>query len=137
MRLLSKYLHEVGSYGLAGGFAAQLIFLSDGDMKAAAVPVQAIGGWLVTPSLILVLLSGVLAMVVRPTFFTKGWVWMKVILTIPTIYATLATFPGIVWYHELKPSQLWLALIASLVVTAFSVWRPRGFLIPDRRVRRR
>lgn len=134
MRLLSKYLHEVGSYGLAGGLAAQLVFL--GAEQEGMDQVYAIGKWLIVPSFLLCVLSGLLAMIVRPTFFTKGWVWLKIILTIPTLYSTLATYPGVAWFHGKRDtSQLWVALVASLVVTGLSVWRPRGVLIPERRSR--
>lgn len=127
MRQLMKYLHEVGSYGLAGGFAAQLAFLSVGG-EAVQAQVYLLGKWLVMPSFILCVASGILAIFVRPSFLVKEWVWMKAVLTIPALYASLATHPDIVFFAKGNSEQLWVALIASLIVTAFSVWRPRGFI---------
>lgn len=128
MRQLMKYLHEVGSYGLAGGFAAQLAFLSFGE-GAGQEPVHLLGKWLVMPSFILCVLSAGLAIVARPTFLSKEWVWMKAVLTIPPFYTALATHPDILFYAKGTSGQLWVALVASLIVTAFSVWRPRRFIL--------
>jgi hypothetical protein len=122
-----KFLHEVGSYGLAGGFAVQLIVLSGPEDEAARTLVQSITLWLVMPSFLVVCASGVVAMVVRPTFFSKGWVWMKIILTVPTAYPPVATFPGFFEYPETPlQSPLWLCLVVSILITALSVWRPKG-----------
>ncbi|MGF1507952.1 MAG: hypothetical protein ACFB9M_00465 [Myxococcota bacterium] len=132
MKLFMKFIHEVGSYGLAGGFAVQLIVLAHGgvDPSSTREQVEIIGLWLVMPSLLVVLASGLWAMFLRPSFFSKGWIWMKIFLTVPPSYAAIATFP---WVRsgagERTGTVLWVALVASVIVTAFSVWRPKGVLV--------
>ncbi len=122
-----KILHELGSFGLVGGFAVQLVLL--GSAGPAPLPVELIAKWVLAPSLLAVIGSGLLAMGVRPTFFSKGWVWLKVFLTVPPTYATLATHPDIAFMatDRLGP-PLWSAIAASVVITFFSVWRPKGML---------
>ena len=124
-----KLLHELGSYGLVGGLAVQLLLVT---LRGAERDLRLVGEitlWVVAPSLLLVILSGVLAMVVRTVYFSKGWVWLKIFLTVPTFYSTLATFPGLAWLEagHLSP-KLWMSLLASVVITFLSVWRPKGLL---------
>ncbi len=131
MKLLMKFVHELASYGLAGGFAAQLIVLArrttDPEVKADLL--GAIGIWLVAPCFVVVCVSGLWAMVLRPSFFSRGWVWMKIFLTAPLTYVGLATLPGLSVAHERLPTLIWIGLVASVLITAFSVWRPKGFLL--------
>lgn len=129
MKLLMKFLHEIGSYGLAGGFAVQLIVLARRDPSdpMAQELIGDISSWLLVPSFFLMGASGVLAMVLRPVFIARTWVWLKILFTVPTFYALLATYPGVGELSERTPSQLWIALVASILVTVFSVWRrPKG-----------
>lgn len=123
-----KLLHELGSYGMVGGFAAQLLLLLRAEGPDAPVEtIQDLTLWITAPSFAVVALSGLLVMVVRPVFFTKGWVWLKVFLTVPTLYVVVATFPGLA---NLDPTRLdrslSLAIGASIVITWASVWRPKA-----------
>lgn len=124
-------LHELGSYGLVGGFSAQLILLSADFLAPTTTQrlLELLTVWLVGPSLILVLASGLAAMFVRKVFFKKGWVWMKMFLSVPTVYAVGATFPG--FSTERVSSQTSLLVISmtlSVVITWFSVWRPKNVI---------
>lgn len=126
-----KFLHELGAYGMVGGFLVQLLLLglptsTVGDRFALIGQVSL---RIVAPALGLVILSGLLAMVVRKVFFTKGWVWLKILLTLPTAYSVLATLPGL---DLLVPSrlgaQLWVSIAMAAAITALSVWRPKSIL---------
>ena len=117
-----KFLHELGSYGMGGGFAVQLLALVRNDDASDLITMTAL--WLVLPSLILVIVTGLVAMVLRPHYFEVRWVWLKIFLTVPTFYAVVATLPtGRVLPTERTQSALWLALVATVIVTALSVWR--------------
>ena len=134
MSRLLKFLHELGSYGLAGGFVVQLLLLSRRekvDIETQKL-VEHIALWVVTPSFLAVVVSGLLAMMVRPVFFSKGWVWFKIFLTAPTLYITVATLGLTNIPMERVRSSLWLAMVLLVIITAFSVWRPKHFLISGR-----
>lgn len=126
-----KFFHEVGSYGMVGGFAVQLLLLAlpgavVGDRVAL---LGAITQWIIVPALLLVLASGLAAMLVRKVFFGKGWVWLKIFLTVPTVYSVLATYPGLDLLDiERLGGQLWVSLAMSAAITALSVWRPKEII---------
>ncbi|MEM1417741.1 MAG: hypothetical protein AAGH15_22775 [Myxococcota bacterium] len=129
MKRLMKILHELGSYGLVGAFLVQLLLVQRGGGAMEDAIVSEVAKWIAFPSLLLVVISGLGAMIVRPTFWTKGWVWLKVLLTAPTLYVVVATHPAFASLETAKMGPpLVLVLVASIVITFLSVWRPRGLL---------
>lgn len=133
-RHLSLFLHELSSYALIGGFAAQLVLASasvePSPESSRLITLTAL--WVTAPALFLVVGSGFLAMIVSPVFFKKGWVWLKILLTLPPTYAVIATLP---FYEQGLTAgvsdQLTLALLVSIVVLYLSIWRPRSVLSID------
>lgn len=95
-----KFLHEVGTVGLMGGAAAQLIlsYAAEGQppVEYAAVRVGAllVSKWLLLPSLLLVLASGLFAMAAHRGFMNAPWAWIKAALTIVVLEGTLLGVQG-------------------------------------------
>lgn len=128
MSRLMKFLHELASYGLGGGAAIQLYVLwRREDPGAVPALVGDLGAWVVLPSVLVVGATGLVAMFVRPVFFSASWVWLKIFLTVPPCYVAIATVPGV---SDFRPGKvgalLWISLVATVVVTALSVWRPKS-----------
>ena len=134
MKLTMKFLHEVGSYGLAGGFGAQLVVLARPELggERPLDLVEAISAWMVFPCLVVVIVSGITAMVLRPSFVQKGWLWLKIFLSVPALYAALGTYPGVgLVVGDRTAPLLQVALLFSIFVTVLSVYRPKGVLRRD------
>lgn len=84
MRRLLKFGHTMGAIGLMGALACLLVL-----DHLAPPPTQLQGyalmrgamaeitRWVLMPSLILTLISGLLAIAVTPAFHNAGWVWAK------------------------------------------------------------
>ncbi|MBK6922518.1 MAG: DUF2269 family protein [Deltaproteobacteria bacterium] len=83
MRRTLKFLHEVGSAGLMGAVAAQAIlsFAADGrgplEYAAMRHAILLVSQWLLVPSLLVVLVSGLAAIAAHHPFQNAGWAWMK------------------------------------------------------------
>lgn len=98
MRRLLKFLHTLSAIGLAGGLAAYMLVLGGAPdiaslseyaaLRASLVPVSK---WLLMPSMLLVLVSGLLAMAVHYPFQNAPWVWVKALSGILIFEATLAS----------------------------------------------
>lgn len=89
MQKIMKCLHTAGALGITGAVAAHLVLLSvlpDLETLAEAAALRsgiaALATWLLLPSLLLVLVSGLLAIAACPQFGNAGWVWVKVVLGI-------------------------------------------------------
>ena len=101
LRRSLKLLHIFGAIGLAGGLAAYMLVLGAGP-GPEAVPEHAalrqslamLSRWLIVPSLVAVILSGVLAMAVHHPFQDKGWVWAKLLSGLLIFESSLATIDG-------------------------------------------
>jgi hypothetical protein len=92
-----KALHELGAIGVTGSFAVCLILFTTApksSLNAYVITSQAIATiaqWLLVPSLALVLLSGLLAMIVNSAYLEAGWAWLKALLGIGIFEGTLQT----------------------------------------------
>lgn len=81
-----KLLHFAGLVGLAGGIMVALVLASaiDETSPSGAATVHAaialVGSAVVVPSLIMVLVSGMLLVVARPQLISARWVWLKAAL---------------------------------------------------------
>lgn len=153
-RLSLKFLHEVGAVGVMGGFAACLVLVATSpspDTQLAAYAavragIAAIVKWLLVPSLALVLLSGLLAMIANDALMNAGWVWFKALLGISMFEGTLLTVGGsarraaelsaLAASGSPDPAQLasvlrtewgslWLLFAVSVLNIVLAVWRPR------------
>lgn len=154
-----KALHEIGAIGVTGSFAVCLFLFTTApktSLNAYVVTSQAIASiaqWLLVPSLGLVLLSGLLAMIFNSAYLEAGWAWLKAFLGISIFEGTLQTVvAGTRRAAELSalaasghsdPAQLLqvlrtesnglrLLLILCLGNIALGVWRPKFSLtVPE------
>lgn len=98
MRRILKFLHTMSSIGFAGGLAAyMLILVSSPDITSLDVhaslraSLALVSKWLIVPSMLVVVLSGLLAMGLHFPFHEKPWVWVKALTGILIFEATLAS----------------------------------------------
>lgn len=119
MRLLLKFLHQLGVIGFMGALAAQLVLVLAAGDAATQLPwrqaAAQVSGWLVMPALLLATVTGLLLMMVHPPFMAARWVWAKALLGM--VVGALLLLPG--------ASLETVAFGASLLAVALAVWRPR------------
>lgn len=147
-----KILHEIGSAGIIGAIAAHIVLLGTVDASSpAAYAVMRKGIEVVTervllPSLLVVLVSGVLSIAVHPPFHNAGWAWIKALTGVSMLEGTLGGIQGTardaaalaakvaageapvsamddVLRHE--RGGLWVILFLSIANIVLGVWRPR------------
>jgi uncharacterized membrane protein len=88
MKRVMKGLHTFGAIGMTGGYLAfvVLIYAAEARPPAEALVLrEAIGRLftvLIVPSVALALVTGLLAMALRPAFINAGWVWLKLSTTV-------------------------------------------------------
>jgi hypothetical protein len=108
--------------------------------------IEAISSWLLVPSLMIALVSGLLAMAVHSPFQNAGWVWAKAILGLPMFEGTLATIDSTATRAAELSAQaalgdvdpallsemlarewraLWFIMALAIAQTVLGVWRPR------------
>jgi len=153
LRKLLKILHEVGSVGVLGSFAACLVIIITGPAQDSLVAYAAtrhtiaeICRWLLVPSLGMVLISGLLAIAANRAYANAGWAWVKALLGVSMFEGTLVTV-GASARHAAELSALaaagnpdpvqlagvlrtewgglWMLLALSLANIVLGVWRPR------------
>lgn len=151
-RHLIKIVHLLALAGFVGGLAATLLLSDFADdappslLAALRMSVASLGESLVVPSLVLMVVSGMLLVVARPQLVRARWLWAKALLTVviavialgivqpaitraavlaaegalgtPTLNEMSAAFTA-----ERVGSVVVLLLAAVAVVLA--VWRPR------------
>ncbi|MDX2275982.1 MAG: hypothetical protein NW206_11090 [Hyphomonadaceae bacterium] len=145
MRRLLKFLHTLGSAGLIGAAAALALILifapaanSSGDYASMWIASSKIVTWILGPSIVLTIMSGLLAMVVTPPFMDAFWVWVKagtgilillggLHVTAPIQQAAKRAAEGGdaagVLHGEV--GTLWVLLGVAIANIALGVWRPR------------
>ena len=152
-RRLLKALHTLGAIGFMGGLAACLVLVANTAVEptptfaAARNGIALINKWLLTPSLLLVLVSGLLAIAASDAYKNAGWAWMKALLGIVTFEGTLLTIVGtgrkaaeqaagavagqadamtqVAGLLRTEWGALWLMLTLGLVNIVLAIWRPR------------
>jgi hypothetical protein len=151
-RKILKILHLLGAIGLTGALAAYMILLatasqdSIADYAVVRRGIEAISGWLLVPSLMVALVSGLFAMAVHHPFQKAGWAWIKAAFGLPMFEGTLLTIdataqqaatlsaraaagdtdPALV--AELVAREwnaLWIIMLLAIAQTVVGVWRPR------------
>lgn len=143
MRRLLKFLHSVGAAGLMGAAAALAVVLIVAQAAPEAsgqivVPMARVAAWVIGPSILLTVFTGLLAMVVHPPFQDAGWVWAKAATGILVLQAGLhvmgpmqaqanraAPPDGSAPHFAAEINTLWLLLAVSVANIALGVWRPR------------
>jgi hypothetical protein len=153
LRKLVKLLHEIGAVGVLGAFAACVVLIATAPSPDSLIAyaasrqgIAALAKWLLVPSLALVLVSGLLAMIANDAYIDAGWAWIKALLGLSMFEGTLVTVAGSARHAaELSalatsghgdPVQLaevlraewgglWLLLTLALANILLAVWRPR------------
>ncbi len=152
MQRLLKFLHVSGSAGFIGSVAATLAATvtagSPGSSEPAAACIVAVDAirWVALPSLLLLVIAGLLSIALRPAFLDQRWLWAKAVLGIAAGgIALVVVLPGLRRLAALtvavSPDQpidtasaatlgtvsAWSAAIVllALAATALGVWRPR------------
>lgn len=152
MKRLLKFLHTVGAIGVLGALAAHLVLvaIAPGDSPTAFAAVRsgiyAISRWILLPSLLIVLTSGLFAMAIHRPFMEARWAWLKAFTGISMFEGTLnavqsnaqrgaelaaralegngdpASMAALL-HHEWM--GLWTIGAIAMANVALGVWRPR------------
>lgn len=150
-RNLLKLLHYFSLAGLGGGIVVILVLLDtiDATSPAAVAGMHAaialVCGGLVVPSLVVLLLTGMLLVVARPHLISARWVWAKAFVGLIVAVTILAGFQPLVNALASMAStgalgtppgplastvetERWAAYLTLANVVAamvIAVWRPR------------
>jgi uncharacterized membrane protein len=152
-RRLLKALHTLGAIGFMGGLAAILVLVANTAVEPTASfaavrnGIALVNKWLLTPSLLIVLVSGLLAIAATDAYKDAGWAWMKALLGVVTFEGTLLTIVGsgrkaaeqaaaavsgqadamtqVSALLRTEWGAVWLMLGLGLVNIVLAIWRPR------------
>jgi Predicted integral membrane protein (DUF2269) len=151
-RRLVKFLHEIGAIGVLGSLAACVVLVAtapaDSTVAYAATRhgIAAVSRWLLVPSLLLVIVSGLLAIIATRPYMDAGWVWVKALLGISMFEGTLLTISAssrraaelsaqaaagqgdpalLAEVLRTEWGGLWILIAVSVANIALAVWRPR------------
>ena len=153
MKRVIKIFHSLAGIGFAGGLAAYMLVLTttpevaaSADYAALRTALDAIASWMIMPSMLLVVTSGLLAMALHYPFHDAPWVWFKAATGLLIFDASLmsidapaeraavaaaravngeidaATLAGLV-SDEWK--AMWALLVLAAVNVILAIWRPR------------
>lgn len=135
--------------GAAAALAIVLMLASASIGTAGYAPMllatAKIAAWVIGPSMVLTIVSGLLAMVASPGFHDAGWVWAKAATGILILQGGLhvlgpiqeeakraasalasgADAASAARLLEAEVNTLWLLLAVSVANIALGVWRPR------------
>ena len=135
MRRAMKLLHTIGSCGLVGGLLASIVLLVAPAQNTRTVDLDVIAmadlsRYLIFPSLAVVLLTGLLAMVVHRPFQEMRWVWVKVLLGVTVFEAALGVIARASDKSGLADTSAAIYEICALLLLALAnillaIWRPR------------
>jgi uncharacterized membrane protein len=153
MRRLVKFLHTLGAIGMMGAMATFLVLLlflpepaSIAEYARIRLAMGAISNWIFLPSMVLTLISGLLAIAVTRAFQDVGWVWIKLATGISVFEGGLVAIHGSMGREAALSAQalsqavdpaklgaslnsewgtLWVMLAVSALNVALGVWRPR------------
>jgi uncharacterized membrane protein len=157
LRRLLKFLHTLGAAGFMGALAALAVvaILAPTSSGAAGyapfIAVMAkIAAWLIGPSMVLTVISGLLSMAATPAFHDVGWVWAKAATGVlilegglhvmgpiqeeaklnATALAAGADAAGVARLLTSEVNTVWVLLAVSAANIALGVWRPRFSKLP-------
>lgn len=148
LRVGAKVLHEIASIGSGGALAACLVInlLADraapAGFAAARNAIAAIAQYLLVPSMVVVVLSGLAALAATRGYADAGWAWLKALLGLAVFQATLhfagssraqaeawaaGTADAAMLDAVLRSERrmLWVLITLSAANVVLAVWRPR------------
>lgn len=96
LRRILKFLHELGAIGVLGAISTCLVLVATAptdpvayaSLRQSIVRVQE---WVLLPSLVAVLISGLLAIAATAAFKDAGWAWLKALLGLAMFEGSLLT----------------------------------------------
>ena len=148
-----KVLHTVGAVRTLGSLTTCLVLVMTAPTAplsayaATRIGIAAVARLLLVPSLAMVLLSGLLAMVANRNYIDATWAWIKALLGLTMFEGTLVSVgasarraaelatlaaggsPDPVALGEVLRTErggLWLMIALSLANIVLGVWRPRS-----------
>ena len=149
---LIKLAHFLSLIGFVGGLAASLVLADFADssppgvLAALRMSIATVGETLVVPSLVTLVISGMLLVVARPQLINARWVWAKALVTLVIAGIALAVVQPAVTRAAVLAAEGSLGspslnamtqafsaeqvggainLALALVAIALAVWRPR------------
>ena len=153
MRRLLKFLHTMSAIGITGGLAAYMMVLAYGppveSLEAYAAMRESlaiVSKWLILPSMLIVVLSGLLAIAAHYPFAEAPWVWVKALAGILVFESTLMAIDGPAQKAaelsakavggEVDPARLadlvhdewgawWILLGLFTANVVLAIWRPK------------
>ena len=146
-RLGAKVLHDIASISFGGGLAACLVInltanrASASEFASARQVLAAIAEYVLIPSMAVVVVSGLIAMMATRGYQDAGWAWVKAVLGISVFVATVrlvgasskqaelvaaVTDPGMLDpMLRSERNMLWLLIALCVVNVVLAVWRPK------------
>ena len=148
-----KFLHLISAIGFAGGLAAYMLILfnhpdvtASADYAALRGALALIAKWMIVPSMIIAVCSGLLAMAFHFPYHDEPWVWAKALTGVLIFEASLMSIDAPAQRAAKATAQavngeidmatlltlvrdewiaLWVVLILAAANILLAVWRPR------------
>jgi len=146
LRRAAKFLHEFASIGFGGGLAVCLLInltaerSVPGEFMAARHVYASIAQYIVIPSMVIVVASGLIALAATRGFMDSGWAWVKALLGLSVFEATLVLVGSSRHETELalaasnsavldallrsERNTLLLLIAVTVANVVLAVWRP-------------
>lgn len=147
LRLSAKATHDIASIAFGGALAACLVInvmanrQSSTEFAASRQLFAAVAQYVLIPSMAVVVVSGLIAMMATRGYQDAGWAWVKALLGISVFVATVrlvgtssapvelaaaAADPALVdTLLRSERNMLWLLIALCVVNVVLAVWRPR------------
>jgi hypothetical protein len=161
MRRTLKFVHTVSTATLVGALALQIVIawrytaaIPSGDLAAigARQALAIVSQWVLLPSLVLCVVTGLALMGINRSYAAAGWVWAKALLGLMLIKAVIsindpaardlaawalhaarnglaagdaAALAELARLARMEWLGTWLALALAVAAIGFGVWRPR------------
>ena len=159
-----KFLHTFTGLGLVGGLAAYMLVLWAGppvtslsEYAAMRTSLAAVSKWLIMPSMLGVIVSGLIAMALNFSYMEAPWAWLKLLSGVLVFEGSLGGIDGPAQAAALLSAQavngeidaatlaagiknewlaFWTLLFLSAANIALATWRPKFKRRPPTRRRR-
>jgi hypothetical protein len=152
LRRILKILHELGAIGVLGAIASCLVLVATAPTDPVAYAslrqsIVRVHDWVLLPSLLAVLVSGLLAIAATPAYKDAGWAWLKALLGLAMFEGSLLTIVAsgkqaathaaalasgtaeaatpLADALRTEWGGLWVMFAISLANVVLGVWRPR------------
>ncbi len=157
LRRLLKFFHTLAAAGMTGAMAALavVVILAPASINTAGyIPIMVamakVAAWIIEPSIVLTVVTGLLAMAINAAYQDAGWVWAKAATGILILEGglhvlgpiqdeakrgagALASGPDPASVASLLTAEgntLLLLIAVAVANIALGVWRPRFPRIP-------